>query len=621
MIHKPLNIRVPIELDNPSIQRDEDKCITCGMCSNVCQNDIAVHGTYTFEQTNNKAVCINCGQCANVCPVDSITEKYEYGSVKKAIEDPDKIVIFSTSPSVRVALGEEFGMSDGSFVQGKMVSLLRALGADYVLDTNFAADLTIVEEASELIERITKKTAPLPQFTSCCPAWVKYMEIYYPDMTDHLSTAKSPIGMQGPTIKTYFAKKMGIDPSRIVNVAVTPCTAKKFEIRRDEMNASGKYYHDDNMKDMDHVITTRELALWARQSGIDFTGLTKSDYDHLLGEASGAGVIFGNTGGVMEAALRTAYEFLTKTSAPDQLFNLVPVRGYEGIREAQIPVGDLHVNVAVVYGTANAKKLIELIRSGQKDYHFVEVMTCPGGCIGGGGQPKDIMKDKDAVRKARIDSLYAKDRLMTIRKSHENPDIKKVYEEFYGKPLSKMAEEMLHTTYIDRSDILCAGKVSDEAILEDHPEKTVSSANPYVGTKTEKNLQEAFAGESMARNKYTYFASVAKKAGYEQIADLFLKTADNEKEHAKLWFKALGELGTTEENLLHAAEGESYEWADMYDRMAREAEEEGFYDLAEQFRGVAAIEKAHEERYRRLLKNVEEKTVFDKRGINLTFTI
>lgn len=453
MIHKPLNIRVPIELDNPSIQRFEEKCISCGMCSTVCKNDIAVHGTYTFEQTRNKAVCINCGQCANVCPVDSITEKYEFEDVKNAINNSDKIVIFSTSPSVRVALGEEFGLNDGSFVQGKMVALLRTLGADYVLDTNFAADLTIVEEASELIERVTNNTAPLPQFTSCCPAWVKYLEIYYPDMTDHLSSAKSPIGMQGPTIKTYFAKKMGIDPKKIVNVAVTPCTAKKFEIRRDEMNASGNYYNDDSMRDMDYVITTRELALWARQSNIDFSSLEDSDYDNLLGEASGAGVIFGNTGGVMEAALRTAYEFITNTSAPDKLFNLVPVRGYEGIREAEIPVGSLNIKVAVAYGTANAKKLIELIRSGKKQYHFVEVMTCPGGCIGGGGQPKDIMKDKDAVRKARIESLYTKDKTMKIRKSHENPDIKKVYEEFYGKPLSDMAEKMLHTSYTDRSEI------------------------------------------------------------------------------------------------------------------------------------------------------------------------
>ena len=602
MNHKPLSVRVPIELDNPSIQRIEEKCISCGMCSTICTNDIAVHGTYTFEQTLNTAVCIHCGQCANVCPVDSITEKYEYPDVKNAINDPDKIVIFSTSPSVRVALGEEFGMNDGSFVQGKMVALLRSLGADYVLDTNFAADLTIVEEASELIDRITNHTAPLPQFTSCCPAWVKYLEIYYPDLTDHLSSAKSPIGMQGPTIKTYFAKKMNIDPTKIVNVAVTPCTAKKFEIRREEMNASGNYYNDPSMRDMDYVITTRELALWARESNIDFPSLKDSNYDNLLGEASGAGVIFGNTGGVMEAALRTAYEFITHTSAPADLYNLTPVRGYEGIREAEIHIDSLKLNLAVAYGTANAKKLIELIRSGEKTYHFVEVMTCPGGCIGGGGQPKDMMKDKDLVRKARIDSLYSKDKTMTIRKSHENPDIKKVYEEFYGKPLSEMAEKILHTTYVDRSEI-----------LHRNPSKNVSNSNPYAGTKTEKNLLDAFAGESMARNKYTYFASVAKKAGYEQIAELFIKTAENEKEHAKLWFKALGELGTLEENLLHAAEGENYEWATMYDRMSKEAAEEGFHELSQQFLAVGAIEKAHEERYRKLLKNVKEKTVFEKK--------
>ena len=262
--HLPMSVRVPIEGDNPSIMRDEAKCIKCGQCKNVCTEYIGVHGTYTLEQTGDRAVCINCGQCANVCPVSSITEKYEYPDVEKEAADPDKIVIFSTSPSVRIALGEEFGMEDGSFVQGKMVTLLRRLGADYVLDTNFSADLTILEEASELLERITEKKKPLPQFTSCCPSWVKYAEIYHPDMLEHISSAKSPIGMQGPTIKTYFAKKMGIDPAKIVNVAVTPCTAKKFEIRREEMNAAGKYLGIDGMRDMDYVITTRELAAWAR---------------------------------------------------------------------------------------------------------------------------------------------------------------------------------------------------------------------------------------------------------------------------------------------------------------------------------------------------------------------
>lgn len=471
MNHMSMTIRVPIELDNPSIQRWEDKCIKCGMCRDVCTNDIGVLGTYTLQQTGNQAICIHCGQCANVCPVDSITEKYEYPDVIQAVKDPDKIVIFSTSPAVRVSLGEEFGMDDGSFVQGKMVALLRQLGGDYVLDTNFAADLTIMEEASELMERLTKKSGPLPQFTSCCPAWVKYMETYYPDMTDHLSTAKSPIGMQGPTIKTYFAKKMGIDPKKIVNVAVTPCTAKKFEIRREELGAAGSYWGDASMRDMDHVITTRELAMWAREAEINFDELEEGCYDSLMGQASGAGVIFGNTGGVMEAALRTAYEFMTGSPAPTELISLCPVRGYDGIREAAIPVGDRTVKVAVAYGTANARQLIQLIRSGERQYDFVEVMTCPGGCVGGGGQPKNIMKDKDGVRKARIQGLYTRDKGMTIRKSHENPDIKRVYEEFYGKPLGEMAEKMLHTTYQDRSGIFHVG--SDVPVESDQVEETV----------------------------------------------------------------------------------------------------------------------------------------------------
>ena len=239
--HLPLSVRVPIETDNPSICRNEETCIKCGMCKEVCTNVIGVLGTYTLEETGGKAICIHCGQCANVCPPASITEVYEYPDVRAAVNDPEKVVIVSTSPSVRAALGEAFGMQPGEFVQGKMVALLRALGADYVLDTNFAADLTIVEEASELIERITKKTAPLPQFTSCCPAWVKFAETYYPELLPNISTSKSPIGMQGPTIKTYFAKKMGIDPTKIVNVALTPCTAKKFEIRRQEMNAAATH--------------------------------------------------------------------------------------------------------------------------------------------------------------------------------------------------------------------------------------------------------------------------------------------------------------------------------------------------------------------------------------------
>ena len=639
MEHLPLSVRVPIELDNPSICRNEEKCIKCGQCKDVCTKDIGVHGTYTFNQTGGKAICINCGQCANVCPTASITEVYEYESVKKAIKDPNKIVIVSTSPSVRVALGEEFGMPKGSFVQGKMVALLRALGVDYVLDTNFAADLTIVEEASELVERITKKNKPLPQFTSCCPAWVKFAETYYPEMIPNISSAKSPIGMQGPTIKTYFAKKMGIDPAKIVNVALTPCTAKKFEIRREEMNAAGKNLDIPEMRDMDQVITTRELAIWAKESGINLNSLEDSEYDNLMGEASGAGVIFGNTGGVMEAALRTAYFYITGKQPEGKLLDLQPVRGYEGLREASLEINGLTVNVAVVYGTANARKMIELVKKGEKEYHFIEVMTCPGGCIGGGGQPRDFAVDANESRKSRIESLYKRDANMKLRSSHENPEIKQLYQDFYGKPLSDLAEKMLHTIYTDRSEDLRKGEIKMEkfkckvcgyihegeltsdftcpvckqpAKAFEKIEEAKKVASKYAGTETEKNLETAFAGESMARNKYTFYSVVAKNQGFEQIADLFLKTADNERSHAYMWFKELNGVGDTAENLLHAAEGENYEWTDMYYKFAQTAEKEGFPELAARFRYVAEVEKHHEERYRALLKNVEEALVFAK---------
>ena len=638
--HLSMDVRVPIEPDNPSICRDESLCIKCGQCKNVCSGPIGVHGTYDLENTKDTAVCIHCGQCANVCPVSSITEKMEYQNVKEMISNPDKIVIFSTSPSVRIALGEEFGMADGSFVQGKMVALLRKLGADYVLDTNFSADLTIVEEASELLERIKKGNKPLPQFTSCCPAWVKYAEMYHPELLPNISSAKSPIGMQGPTIKTYFAKKMGIDPAKIVNVAVTPCTAKKYEIRRQEMNASGKYLEMDDLRDMDYVITTRELAKWEKEENIAFAQLPDEEYDKLMGEASGAGVIFGNTGGVMEAALRTAYSYITGEKAPEQLYELQPVRGMEAIKTASLKIKDLEVNVAVIYGTANVDVFLKQMKEEGKQYHFIEVMTCPGGCIGGGGQPKGTLEKGDELRKKRIEGLYQKDSQMKLRNSHENQEIIDLYADFYGKPLSELAEKMLHTDYEDKSNLLgkekekktmekwrctVCGYVHEGPMTDDfvcpickqpaskfEKMEEISSENVYAGTKTEKNLQDAFAGESQARNKYTYFANIASQEGYDQLAELFLKTARNEQEHARVWFQELGHLGNTPANLLAAAEGENYEWTDMYDRFAKDAEMEGFPELAEKFRKVAAIEKTHEERYRALLKNVEMQKVFEK---------
>lgn len=636
-----LSVRVAIEPDNPSIVREEELCIKCGMCRQVCEEKIAVHGTYSLENTGDRAICIHCGQCANVCPVGSIHERYEYEEIREMIRDPEKIVIVSTSPSVRVALGEAFGMPEGSFVEGKMVALLRNLGFDYVLDTNFAADLTIMEEAAELVERI-QRGKKMPQFTSCCPAWVKYVETYFPDMREHLSTAKSPILMQGPTIKTYFAEQNQIDPKKIVNVALTPCTAKKFEIRREEMCAAARYYGKEDMRDMDYVLTTRELAAWAKEEQIDFAGLEDGTYDRLMSEASGGGILFGNSGGVMEAALRTAYYMMTETAPPAELLHYEAVRGLEGIKESEVQIADLALRVAVVYGTANAKRLLEKLRSGEVQYDFVEVMTCPGGCIGGGGQPKEYLMQSDTVHQNRMKALYQKDAGMKIRSSYENQEIIRLYEVFYGRPLNELAEKMLHTEYFDRSedltkgrrkamkkfkckicgyiyegenlpeDFICPVCKAPASQFEEIKESTAVGAGKYAGTKTEKNLMEAFAGESQARNKYKYFAMKAAQEGYEQIAEIFMQTSEQESQHAKMWFEAFHGIGSTEENLLAAAEGENDEWTQMYVRMANEAREEGFPEIAEKFERVAAVEKAHEARYLALLNRVKNGHVFEE---------
>ncbi|MCL2588287.1 MAG: [FeFe] hydrogenase, group A [Oscillospiraceae bacterium] len=460
--HAFVESRIPIDAENPAIMRHEERCVKCGAWRRICETDIAVGRMYDLERTGDCPICIHCGQCANVCPVDSITERYEYTAVKQAISDPEKVVIFSTSPSVRVGLGEAFGLEPGAFVEGKLVAALRALGADFVLDTNFAADLTIMEEASELVDRIVNQTKPLPQFTSCCPAWVKFVETFYPAMRPHISTAKSPIGMQGPTIKTYFAKQQGIDPAKIVNVAVTPCTAKKFEIRRAEMNDAAKELGIPGMRDMDHVITTRELAQWLGEEGGDFHALQDSEFDQLMGRASGGGVIFGNTGGVMEAAARTAYYFVAGENPDGDYLNLQPVRGMDGVRSATVDMAGTQVRVAVVHGIENAKQLIEEVAAGKHDYTFIEVMACRGGCIGGGGQPKTTVPLEDDIRRARIEALYKKDSEMTLRFCHENPDIKAVYEHYYENPLSPLAERLLHTAYDDRSGDLGSKGVVDK---------------------------------------------------------------------------------------------------------------------------------------------------------------
>ncbi len=473
--HKYSEIRVPIEKDNVSIWRDESKCIMCGRCKAVCTDVMAVCGKYSLLKTDDTAVCINCGQCVKACPVGSLQIAEEWEIVRKQIADPDSIVIVSTSPSCRVSLGDEFGLPAGSFVQGKMVALLRKLGFKYVLDTNFGADLTIMEEASELLHRI-KSGGVLPQFTSCCPAWVKYVETFHPDMISNLSSCKSPIGMMGPTIKTYFAKNVGIDPDKIINVALTPCTAKKAEIRRDEMNAAGKYYDNVQMRDMDYVITTRELVKWAKAEGIDFASLDEAEYDNLMGTASGAGVIFGNTGGVMEAALRTAYKMATGKTPTGKLLHFEDVRSLNDVREAQVDIAGTIVKVAVVYGTASADKLLEQIRKGDKQYHFVEVMACPGGCVGGGGQPKE----SEGVLNARMQSLYQADEQLKLRCSMDNPDIVNIYDKHFGEPLSAVAEEMLHTHYTDRSEILNHNKNVENEEQQEQPVKSKAGKATYV---------------------------------------------------------------------------------------------------------------------------------------------
>lgn len=448
MKHLSPEIRVPIELDNPAIRRIEGLCIKCGQCRDVCRDVISVGGHYDLLKTKDTAVCIHCGQCVQVCPTDALCEQNEAYLVKNAIADPNKIVVFMTSPSVRVALGEPFGKKAGTYVEEQMVAGLRKLGADYVFDTTFAADLTIMEEASELIDRVTNNK-PLPQFTSCCPAWVKFVETYYPQYLPNISSSKSPISMFSPTVKSYFAKQENIDPSKIITVALTPCTAKKFEVRRAEMRDALPDHPDT-----DYVITTKELAAWMKMENLDLDTLEPSDYDSPMPRGSGAGIIFGNSGGVMEAAVRTAYFMLTGENPPQNLIAYEPLRGLDGVKTCDVTIQNLTLHLAVVSGTDHARQFIDQMEHSDKSYHFIEVMTCPGGCISGGGQPKHLQEDMNAIRKQRMDGLYQMDEKLTLRFSHENPEILRLYETFYGKPLSEIAEKMLHTKYQDRSDIL-----------------------------------------------------------------------------------------------------------------------------------------------------------------------
>lgn len=440
---------------SPSIVRDNNKCILCRRCVAACAKTQGVfaigmqnRGFKTqvgseFGKSLNEVACINCGQCIAACPTGALTEKDATKEVWAALNDPDKYVVFQTAPAVRVAIGEEFGLPIGTRCTGKMVSAIRRLGADKVFDVDFAADLTIMEEGTELLNRI-KNGGVLPMITSCSPGWIKYCETFYPDFIPNLSTCKSPNQMQGAVTKTYFAKQNDLDPRDIYVVSVMPCTAKKFEIARPEFGRDG-------YRDVDANLTTRELARMIRQAGLDFVHLPEEEFDDMLGESTGAGVIFGVTGGVMEAALRTVVDVLTGEDMPR--LEYADVRGLEGIKEATVSVNGTDINVAIVHGTANAAKLLNAIRAGEKTYHFIEVMGCPGGCVTGGGQPIVDARTRYYVdpRAARAAATYSEDESMAIRKSHKNPAVQKLYAEFLGEPNSHIAHELLHTTYVDRS--------------------------------------------------------------------------------------------------------------------------------------------------------------------------
>ena len=439
----------PVDDSTPSIVRDPDKCILCRRCVAVCEqvqgvSAINVSGrgfdsvvSPAGELPLNDAACTLCGQCILVCPTGALSEVDSTRKVWEALGDAKKHVVVQTAPAIRVALGEEFGLAPGSIVTGQMVAALRALGFDRVFDTNFTADLTILEEGNELLQRLTTG-GTIPMITSCSPGWIKFIEHFYPDMLGNLSTCKSPQQMFGALAKTYYAEKAGVDPADMFVVSIMPCTAKKFECERPEMRSSG-------YQDVDAVLTTRELARMLREAGIDPTALEPASYDAPLGIGTGAAVIFGATGGVMEAALRTVYEVVMKKELPSLDFR--EVRGFEGIKEAEVALGDTTVRVAVAHTLGNARRLLERVRSGEASYHFIEIMACPGGCIGGGGQPIGTNTER---RLQRIDAIYQADRDLPLRKSHDNPEVKQLYDEFLGEPLGHKSHELLHTHYTAR---------------------------------------------------------------------------------------------------------------------------------------------------------------------------
>jgi NADP-reducing hydrogenase subunit HndD len=441
---------------SPSIIRDLDKCIMCRRCETMC-NDVQTVGALSavnrgfmavvspaFEQNLEHSTCTYCGQCVAVCPTGALTEVDHTPEILRALADTTKTVIVQTAPAVRAALGEEFGMEPGTLVTGKMVAALRVLGFDYVFDTDFAADLTIMEEGTELLDRLSRHlkgdaSAKLPILTSCCPGWVNFFESYFPDLKEIPSTAKSPQQMFGAIAKTYFAEKIGVNRKDLVVVSIMPCLAKKYECQREEFSTDGN-------RDVDYSISTREMASFIKQANIDLNNLQDEEFDSPMGESTGAGVIFGNTGGVIEAAVRTAYELYTCKKL--ERVDFMELRGLEGVREATIDFNGTPIRIGIAHGLGNARKLLNDVRAGISKFHAIEIMACPGGCIGGGGQP--LHHGNSEIIKARASAIYREDKKKPLRKSHENPFIIKLYKEFLGKPNSEKAHHLLHTHYFDK---------------------------------------------------------------------------------------------------------------------------------------------------------------------------
>lgn len=418
--------------DNPSIEKIVENCINCGMCLNICKQRQGIN-----DLCNGKA-CVNCGQCIQFCPTGALIPKQDKNKFYKA-KNEGKILVAYISPAVRVSIGDEFNMKKGEYAQGKLISALRKLGFDYVFDVTFAADLTIMEEANELMDRL-QNNKTLPMFTSCCSSWIKYAESFYPELLPNISTCKSPIGMMGEIVKKYFSKKNKIKENDIYTIAITPCTSKKYEIKREEITGT------------DLVLTVRELSDILKYEKIDLSKLENGRYDSIFSEGSGAGIIFGNTGGVMEASIREIYYILTGKLLKKIEFH--KVRGMENIKEASIKINGLKLNVAVVHKMSKAIPILEDVKNGISKYHYIEIMNCEGGCIGGGGQPKFKPGNEKRVKEKRIKSLYKRDKKKTIRYPHDNPDVKRVYNEFLGEPLGIKSQELLHTKYEDKSKLL-----------------------------------------------------------------------------------------------------------------------------------------------------------------------